>query len=136
MRRQTKIHKFGVTLCAVFIIMLCVAVIIDKNSFIVTQWFSVSMLFLSIFLFYKAYIFKSDSSFYFAFVWLFSFIMMIITYINNFTFLQIWPFFIFNGSIPYLIDYVVFKNNFFIKTFFLTFSLFLIACLINFLLIL
>ena len=136
MRRQAKIYKFGVLLSVLFIILVSTMALIDKDSFIVKQWFSIFMIFLSIFLFYKAYVYKSDSAFYFAFVWIISFIIMLITYIYNLSLLQIWPFFIFNASFPYLINYVVFKNSFFIKMFFITIFLFLIASLINYLLIL
>lgn len=136
MRRQAKIYKFGILLSVLFIALISTVALIDKDSFIVKQWFSIFMIFLSIFLFYKAYVFKSDSSFYFAIVWIISFIIMLITYIYDLSLLQIWPFFIFNASFPYLINYVVFKNSFFIKMFFITIFLFLIASLINYLLIL
>ena len=136
MRKQAKIYKFGFMLSALFVMVISIMTIIDRDSYIVKQWFSIFMLFLSIFLFYKSYIFKSDSSFYFAVVWLISFGLMVITYIYDFSLLQIWPFFIFNGSFPYLINYIVFRNTFFIKMFFITIFLFLIASLINFLLIL
>lgn len=136
MKRQAKIYKFGVLLSVLFVALISTFALIDKDSFIVKQWFSMFMIFLSIFLFYKAYIFKSDSSFYFALVWLISFILMLITYIYNLSMLQIWPFFIFTQSFPYLVNYVVFKNSFFIKMFFITIFLFLIASLINYLLIL
>ena len=135
MKRQAKIYKFGVLLSVLFVALISTFALIDKDSFIVKQWFSMFMIFLSIFLFYKAYIFKSDSSFYFALVWLISFILMLITYIYNLSMLQIWPFFIFTQSFPYLVNYVVFKNSFFIKMFFITIFLFLIARLINYLLI-
>ena len=136
MKRQAKIYKFGVLLSVLFVALISTFALIDKDSFIVKQWFSMFMIFLSIFLFYKAYVFKSDSSFYFALVWLISFILMLITYIYNLSMLQIWPFFIFTQSFPYLVNYVVFKNSFFIKMFFITIFLFLIASLINYLLIL
>ena len=136
LRRQAKIYKFGILLSVLFIALISTVALIDKDSFIVKQWFSIFMIFLSIFLFYKAYVFKSDSSFYFALVWLISFILMLITYIYNLSMLQIWPFFIFTQSFPYLVNYVVFKNSFFIKMFFITIFLFLIASLINYLLIL
>ena len=136
MKRQAKIYKFGVLLSVLFVALISTFALIDKDSFIEKQWFSMFMIFLSIFLFYKAYVFKSDSSFYFALVWLISFILMLITYIYNLSMLQIWPFFIFTQSFPYLVNYVVFKNSFFIKMFFITIFLFLIASLINYLLIL
>lgn len=136
LKRQAKIYKFGVLLSVLFVALISTFALIDKDSFIVKQWFSMFMIFLSIFLFYKAYVFKSDSSFYFALVWLISFILMLITYIYNLSMLQIWPFFIFTQSFPYLVNYVVFKNSFFIKMFFITIFLFLIASLINYLLIL
>lgn len=136
LKRQAKIYKFGVLLSVLFVALISTFALIDKDSFIVKQWFSMFMIFLSIFLFYKAYVFKSDSSFYFALVWFISFILMLITYIYNLSMLQIWPFFIFTQSFPYLVNYVVFKNSFFIKMFFITIFLFLIASLINYLLIL
>lgn len=136
MRKQAKIYKFGMLLSVLFLLLISSMVLIDKDSYIVKQWFSIFMIFLSIFLFYKSYVFKSDSSFYFGMVWVISFIITLIVYIYNLTLLQIWPFFIFNTSFPYLINYLIFRNSFFIKMFFITFFVFLIASFLNYLLIL
>ena len=66
LKRQAKIYKFGVLLSVLFVALISTFALIDKDSFIVKQWFSMFMIFLSIFLFYKAYVFKSDSSFNFG----------------------------------------------------------------------
>lgn len=136
MRRQKRLYIFGIVIVTLYLCSYLLFFILDTNGLFVRQWFTFAMLYLAIYLYYKAYIFKSDSSFYFANISTLSVVFMLITYFQNYSFLQIWPFFILISAIPYLINYFVFKNNYHIQMFLINIGLFLLASLFNFLLIL
>lgn len=136
MRKQKNIYRFGFFITTLFLCSYFLFYMFDKNGLFVKQWFTFAILFLSIYLYYKAYLLKSDSSFYFANVWSISFVFGLITYFGNFTIKQIWPFYILIGAIPYIINYIIYKNRYNLKMFNLYFFVFLVACIVNFLLIL
>lgn len=136
LRKQKKLINFGILIIAFYLCNYFFFLIFVPNGLFIKQWFSFALLFISFYLYYKTVLFKSDSSFYLANTLVLSFILMLVQFYKDFTFIQIWPFFIFISAIPYFINFVCYKSKYQGKLFILTFLLFLVASLLNFLLIL
>ena len=86
-----------------------------------TDWLSFLIAFLSIYLFIKAYFFRSDSSLFLAVFLLFLSVMLERNISSVFSVMQIVVLIVFLMSIAFFIDYCVFGNAFCLLAFFVIF---------------
>ena len=95
------------------------------------EWLSFALYFLSFYMFIKAYFFRSDSSLFFALVFLQSSVLMIEFIKINYSMFQLSSIFNLIISISFFIDYLVFKSKFlfysFLTNFFISLPIFLYA---------
>ena len=95
------------------------------------EWTSFALYFLSSYMFIKAYFFRSDSSLFFAFVFLQSSVLMIEFIKINFSMFQLSSIVNLIITMSFFIDYLVFKSKFlfysFLTNFFISLPIFLYA---------
>ena len=81
------------------------------------EWFSFALYFLSFYMFIKSLFFRSDSSLFFALIFLQSSILMIETIKNSFNMFQLSTIFNLFITIAFFVDYLVFKSKFLFYSF-------------------
>ncbi len=85
------------------------------------NWLSLALLFLAVYMSFKTYFFRSDSSLFMALFLLFLSFFLNVNIIYNFTTFQIVAILLTAISVIFLIDYIIFGNVFCFWTFFVNF---------------
>lgn len=95
------------------------------------EWLASALYFLSVYMFIKAYYFRSDSSLFFALVFLQSSVLMLESVKSNFSLFQLSTIFNLLITIAFFVDYLVFRSKFlfysFLTNFFTSLPIFLYA---------